>query len=240
MTKRCKVCILVIVAVLLCGLSGCDPSPAKIEIVPSKVILEGADATQTLTARVLDKEGKEIKEGINTVWFSENTKIVKLSADGKITSVASGEAEVEVEVVGTPLKATVPIRVKIPSSIRVSHEKLRLWTGQVKVNVWAEVRSEKDAFIEGYLPKWDSDDPSIVKVEQIVDPNRRQSWVKMTGLKSGSTYINAGFQHLTKRIRVAVYDEDEEVSLDGTRIPKNAKEKLAEKKKSRMKKKRRR
>jgi hypothetical protein len=48
--------------------------------------------------------------------------------------------------------------------------------------------------------------------------------VRMTGMKSGNTYIYATFQGLSKMIRVAVFDEDEEVALDGTRIPKEKKE----------------
>jgi hypothetical protein len=161
---------------------------------------------------------------VEFVWFSDDTSIIKLSQDGEVEAISSGEATVEVEVVGTKLKTEVRVRVKIPASINVSHEKLRLWTGQVKDNVWAEVHSEKDAFIEGYLPEWSSEDPSIVKVEPINDPNRRQSWVRMTGMKSGNTYIYATFQGLSKMIRVAVFDEDEEVALDGTRIPKEKKE----------------
>jgi hypothetical protein len=210
-------------------LAGCS-TPASVEITPETVILEGAGSTANLSAKILDADGQQISEGYETVWFTEDTKLIKLTPDGEISAVASGEAEVEVEVVGTEVKNTVSIRIKIPQSIELSHEKLRLWTGQVKDNVWAEVRSEKNAFIEGYLPKWTSDDPSTVKVEQIVDPNRRQSWVKITGMKSGMTYINATFNSITKTIRVSVFDEDEEVSLDGTRKSKD-KEKEPEKKK---------
>ena len=226
---------------LVAVVSGCGPEPAKVEISPNPVVIEGAGSTQKLTAKVLDKDGKPITEGVDVVWFTEDTKRIKLATDGTVTGQESGETEVEAEVVGTQIRATVPIRIKIPSSIHVSHERLRLWTGQVKENVWAEVHSEKDAFIEGYLPTWKSEDPDIVKVESIVDPKRRQSWVRMTGMQSGTTYIHANFQHLSQRIRVAVYDENEEVALDGTRITKEQKEAKAaaeeEKKKAGKKKK---
>lgn len=215
---------------LLCVAVACS-SPAKLEIVPDTVVLEGHGASKKLEPRVLDADGKQITEGADVVWFTEDQKNVKLSHDGEVTAVASGEAVVEAEVVGTEIKAEVKVRVKIPGSINLSHERLRLWTGQVKENVWAEVHSEKGAFIEGYKPEWSSEDPEIVKVEPIVDEKRRQSWVKMTGLKSGTTYIFANFQHLSKKIRVAVFDEDEEVALDGTRIPKDKDKKADEKKK---------
>ena len=209
----------ILTAAALSGTISACSTPASIEIEPKEVTLEGADAELQLEAKILDSNGEVIPDGHNVVFFSDG-KNIKCTTDGKLTAVSSGEAEVEV--VNTEIKTAVPVRIKIPSSIRVSHEKLRLWSGQVKENVWAEVRSEKDAFIEGYLPEWSSDDPSIVKVEPIVDPKRRQSWVKMTGLKSGTTYINASFKSIKKTIRVAVFDEDEEVALDGTRIPKDA------------------
>jgi hypothetical protein len=218
------VCLL-IGALALTAAMGCSPTPVDLEIIPESVVLDGADATQKLVAKVLDGDGNPISEGVDVLWFSEDSKIFKLATDGTLTAVASGEGEVEAEVVGADIKKTVEVRVKIASSINVSHEKLRLWTGQVKDNVWSEVHSEKGAFIEGFMPEWSSEDPTIVKVEQINDPNRRQSWVKLTGMKSGNTHIITSFRHLMKSVRVRVYDEDEEVALDGTRIPKNAKEK---------------
>lgn len=213
----------------------CSPEPAKIEIVPATVVLEGADAKQKLEAKVLDKDGNVIPDA-KIIWFADDPEHIKLSADGTVTAVASGESKVEAEVVNTKIKGEVPIRIKIAGSIHVSHERLRLWTGQVKENVWAEVRSEKDAFVEGYRPHWETEDPEIVKVEDIKD-NRRQSFVRMTGMKSGTTYIAALYKNFSKRIRVAVYDEDEEVAMDGTRIPKKTEEESTPKKKKKGKKK---
>ena len=197
---------------------GCN-APATIEAVPDKLVLDGLGQEQKIQVNAYNKSGEPITENLNFVWFSSNTKIIKLDQEGNVVGIASGEAEVEVELVGSDLKVTIPVRVKNPSSIQVSHEKLRLWTGQVKTDVWAEVHSEKGAFIEGYLPTWNSDDPSVVRVDAIVDPGRRQSWVKLTAVKSGATHIHAVFKNLSKTIRVSVFDEDEEVELDGTRIP---------------------
>ena len=225
-------------ASLVMGLAGCGPQPTSVEILPEEVILEGVGDTQKLEARVLDEKGNPIPNFTDIVWFSEDMEHIKLAADGTVTSKASGEAKVDVEVVNTDIKATIKIRVKVPGSINVSHEKLRLWTGQVKENVYAEVLSEKGAFVEGYRPDWVSDDPDIVKVERIEDPSRRQSWVRMTGMRSGSTFIYAKFQHFSKQIRVAVYDEDEEVAMDGTRIPKDKDGKDSKKKKKKKKKRR--
>jgi hypothetical protein len=195
--------------------SACS-KPTTLKIEPEKVVLDGANDSETLAAKVFDQNGKPITEGNRIVWFSDDTKIIKLSADGVVSAVASGEAEVEAEVVGAELKAKVPIRVKIAASVVASHERMSLWIGQVKEDVWAEVHSEKEAFIEGYLPQWESEDPSIVKAEAIVDPRRRQSWVKLTALKEGVTFLHARFNGLDSSIRVSVYDENRQYAPDGT------------------------
>jgi len=213
---------IVIVAAALTVLAACTPKPASLVIEPEKAVLDGGGSTLKLQAKILDADGQPVTEGSDVTWFSTDSAIFKLDQDGTITARASGEGEVEVEVVGTALKAFVPVRVKIASSIVTSHEKsLSLWVGQEKDNVWAEVHSEKEAFIEGFKPTWSSSDPSVVKVENLVD-ERRQAWVKLTALKSGDTYVTASFRDLSHDIIVRVYSDDEEISLDGTRKKKEA------------------
>jgi hypothetical protein len=217
-----KISSIAVVFAALTALAACTPRPASLVIEPEKAVLDGGGSTLKLEAKVLDADGRPISEGVDVTWFSTDAEIFKLDQDGTLTARSSGEGKVEVEVVGTELEAIVPVRVKIASSIVTSHEKsLSLWVGQEKDNVWAEVHSEKDAFIEGFKPTWSSSDPSIVKVENLVD-ERRQAWVKLTALKSGDTYITASFRDLTYDIIVRVYSDDEEVSLDGTRKKKEA------------------
>ncbi len=229
--------LLGLIGLLLAGwtLGGCSPTPAELKVGKEKYVLDGMDAQDKIEITVFDEKGAPVTEGVELVYFTTDFKVVKLNQQtGEIKAVSSGEADIEVELVGTDLKINVPVRVKIAGSINLSHEKLRLWTGQVKENVWSEIHSEKGAWVEGFVPEWASEDPSIVKVEQINDPNRRQSWVKLTGMKSGNTFIMTTFRHLTKSIRVRVYDEDEEVSLAGERIGK-AKKEEAEKKSDKKK-----
>jgi hypothetical protein len=217
--------------------AACSPTPASIEINPKDVVLDGAGTKLKLDVRVLDADGVVIEEGVDVVFFSADTEHFKLSSSGEITAQASGEGVVEIELVGTQIKKEVPVRVKIAGSINLSHpqKRLRLWTGQVKDNVWSEVHSEKGAFIEGFRPDWKTEDATVVSVEPVF-PDRRQSWVKMVGMKSGKTNLFTCFRGICETIVVAVYDEDEEVSLDGTRIPKDAKKKKEEQKKKKLKK----
>ncbi|MCK9523212.1 MAG: hypothetical protein M0R76_09245 [Proteobacteria bacterium] len=210
-------------AIALLG-SACSPTPVAIRVEQEKYILEGEGAEGQLIAHAVDKDGTPIPAAEMT-FFCESNKIVRVTPSGALKAVSSGEDVVEIEVVGTDLKVKVVVRVKISAGVETSHEKLRLWLGQEKIDVSAWVVSEKGAYIEGYLPEWSSDDPSIVSVvgvpEPIGDPIRERSYVKMVGLKSGDTNITASYKSFTKDIRVRVYAEDENVNLAGQRLDKH-------------------
>lgn len=212
----------------------CSPTPVALKAEKETYILEGKGAADKIIVNLLDRENQPVTDPARIVFFSENLKVFRLSADGSILALSSGEGSVDVEVVGTDIKLKVPVRVKIPERINLSHEKLGLWIGQVKENVWAEVRSEKDAFIEGYLPFWKSENPAVCKVEPIVDPARRQSWVKITGVGRGKTRIVASFKDLTESISVSVHKDGDTISADG-RITEKAEDKAAGKKKKKKK-----
>jgi len=223
----------VLAALIACG---CQ-TPTSLEITPDNVVIDGAGTTAKIDVKVLDQDGKPIEDGVDVVFFSEDKEHFKLNTtNGEVTGQASGEGIVEVEVVGTEIEVDVPVRVKIAASINVSHPqlRLRLWTGQVKEDVWSEVYSEKGATIEGFKPDWKSEDPSVVTVEPI-HPERRQSWVKLVGVKSGKTNIFTCFRGICETIVINVYDEDEEVDLAGNRIAKEAKEKAEKEKKKKEK-----
>ncbi|MBN2716697.1 MAG: hypothetical protein JXX14_12665 [Deltaproteobacteria bacterium] len=207
---------------ILAVVAACSPTPVGIKFEKDMYVLEGPDAEDKIVAYGVDADGNKITEGLNYTFFCEKRDIVISSNDGTIKAVASGEETVEAEIVGYDIKATVKIRVKIPTDIEVSHEKLSLWVGQVKKNVAAWVVSEKGAYVEGYTPKWISADPTIVSVKDIPDPTRgkmQKSYVEMKGLKSGDTTISAVFEGMEKEITVRVYREDEELDLSGRRKP---------------------
>ncbi|MBN2341387.1 MAG: hypothetical protein JXX29_08320 [Deltaproteobacteria bacterium] len=210
----------VISAAIMTVFAACSPTPVAIKFDKDVYVLEGADAKGKIVAFAVDADGNPIKEGVDLTYFCADRDVVKVSADGSIEAVSSGEETVEVEVVGVDIKAEIDIRVKIPSGIEVTHEKLSLWVGQVKKNVAAWVVSEKEAYIEGYTTEWTSNDPSIVSVKGIPDPVKgkmQRSYVEMKGLKSGDTTITASFGDLSKDITVRVYREDEELDLSGRR-----------------------
>jgi hypothetical protein len=203
------------------GLSvGCT-TPSRIEITPDDVVIDKAGKTVLLRARVLDQDGNEMSSrGLDINWYCEDTSVVTLTRDGVVTSVASGEAEVTAEIAETDVKATVTVEVKIPAAVQVSREKLRLEEGQTLDDVWAEVRTERGALIQGLKPAWSSENSDIVKVEPVLNPDKPRSFAKLTGVASGATRVTARYENLTKEIKVSVFGADEEVHLVGNHISK--------------------
>jgi hypothetical protein len=215
--NKATISILAIAAICL----ACSPEPVDIQFSEDMYVVEGKDGKIQIKAWPVDKEGNKIEEGVDLTYFCPNRDIIGVTNDGEVNAIASGEDDVEVEVVGKPIKKSVKVRVKIAGGVEASHEKLRLWVGQEKTDVAAHVISEKGAYIEGYLPEWRSDDPSIVSVERIPDPTQmkfKRSYVKMVGKKSGDTHVYASYNGMEKQITVRVYAEDDEVTLAGRRI----------------------
>ena len=216
--KLSQLFVITVSVFMACGLLACGPTPAKLEIVPAQVVLDGADAQMKLNVRVLDRAGKTIETDADIIWFSEDDHHFKLSQDGTLKALASGSGEVVAELVGHDIKAQVRVRVKIASSLEVSHKRLGMWVGYLTRKVWAKVRSEKGALIQDFRPTWHSLDPAVAKVETVDDFNSVASFAEVTALKSGDTRIVASFRHLKKEIVVRVLNDDEEIDPAGQRI----------------------
>ncbi|MBN2801939.1 MAG: hypothetical protein JXR91_02475 [Deltaproteobacteria bacterium] len=218
-----KINLLIVTVLASIALSACSPEPVDIKFDKELYVLESPSAELQIKATAVDANGTPIKDPVAMTFFCPNLKIIKVTNDGKVTAVSSGEDEVEVEIVGKDIKKNAKVKVEIASDIKLTHEKLRLWTGQVKNDVSAWVVSEKDAYIKDYKPTWTSEDPTVVSVKDIKDPTGSdypRSYVEMVGKKSGNTTISATYNDLTQSISVSVFDEDEEVDLSGQRKPK--------------------
>ena len=189
---------------LLSVCAGCS-SPASLEVKPDPLVLEGAGATGQLEPVILDEDGKQITEGYAFAWFGTDTKVAKVHQDGRVEAVSSGKIMVDVEVVGTEVRGTGHVEVRIPGSVIASHEKLVLRTGQSPTMVSAEVRSDVDTPLGGkFLPNWKVDDPDIVSLEQQPGSEEPRTWARLTPLKPGTTYATATYGELAADIPILV------------------------------------
>ena len=190
-------------SLLLAAVLGCS-SPAKVEVRPNPLVLEGKDAKGQLKAVIFDENGKEITEGYSVTWMCLDSKTIKVQQDGSVVAVSSGKALVDVEIVGTEIHGTGTVEAKIPSWIEPSHEELSLVQGQQKVTVWAEVRDDKSFAMKGYLPTWKVDNDKIVSIETGQSASKSRAFLTVTPLAPGETYLTATYKELATDIRVMV------------------------------------
>jgi hypothetical protein len=198
MTKLLYAILLVLAAALGCS------SPAKVEVRPNPLVLEGKDAKGQLKAVIFDENGKELDEGYSVTWMCLDSQTIKVQQDGTVTALSSGKALVDVEVVGTEIHGTGNIEVKIPSWVEVSGDELHLVQGQALATVWAEVRDDKGFPMKGYLPAWKVDDPKVVSIEAGQNADQSRSFLKVTPLAAGETYLTASYKDLAADIHVTV------------------------------------
>jgi hypothetical protein len=188
---------------LLVATLGCS-SPASLEVRPDPLVLEGVGAKGVLEPVILDENGKQITEGYGIAWLGTDSKVAKVHQDGRVEAVSTGKILVDVEVVGTEVRGIGNVEVRIAGSVIASHDELALVAGQGPLMVSAEVRSDIDTMIKGYLPTWKVDDPSVVRLEQIPGPDQPRTMARLTPLKPGETYATASFKDLAADIRIVV------------------------------------
>lgn len=191
------------VLLALGAVTGCS-SPASVEVRPDPLVLEGAGATGKLEPIILDESGKQLTEGYSIAWLGTDPKVAKVHQDGRVEALSTGKILVDVEVIGTEVRGMGNVVVKIPGSVVASHEELGLVAGQSPVMVSAEVRSDADTLIEGYLPNWKVDDQAVVKLEQLPGSGEPRTWARLTPLKPGETYATASYKDLAADVRIVV------------------------------------
>jgi hypothetical protein len=196
-----RIALLLLIA--LGAAAGCS-SPATVEVRPDPLVLEGVGATGKLEPVILDESGKQLTEGYAIAWLGTDRKVAKVHQDGRVEAQSTGKILVDVEVIGTEVRGIGNVVVKIPGSVAASHDELGLVAGQGPVMVSAEVRSDIDTLIEGYVPTWKVDDATVVRLEQLPGSGEPRTRARLTALKPGETYATASFKDLAADIRIVV------------------------------------
>jgi hypothetical protein len=182
---------------------GCT-SPAKVEVRPNPLVLEGKDAKGKLEAVIFDEDGKQITEGYDVTWLCVDPETAKVQQNGEVVAKKSGKTLVDVEIVGTEIHGSGAIEVKIASWVEVSVEALSLKAGQPDATVWAEVRADTGFPIKDYLATWKVDNPAILSIEQSDDLAKGRAFLTLKPLAAGETYVTASYKDLASDIRVVV------------------------------------
>jgi uncharacterized protein YjdB len=157
-------------AVLLgsaCGVTDTDePIPVGSVVVTPSSLEITAGGTGSLDARVTDASGAELR-GRRVVWASSNASVATVSANGVVTGVSAGRADIAATSEGKSAIATVnvaaaPARV---ASVRIAPDKVDLFVASA-ANLVATPYDAKGTPIGGRGIVWMTNNVTVAAVSQ--------------------------------------------------------------------------
>ena len=158
---------------------------ASVFVQPSSLVLAAGISAQ-LTATTYDVNGNPVT-GRNVSWSSSNTDVATVNAQGLVTTVAAGSAEINVNAEGR--KSVVPVTVTgsagntsvAVASVTVALNSSSLQAGQ-STQGNATLKDASGAVLTGRSVVWTSSDPTVASVD---------GTGLVTTAKSGSVTITA-------------------------------------------------
>jgi trimeric autotransporter adhesin len=138
----------------------CSQKPASIEVSPKKVKIYGLDNTLHLTARVLDKKGRQIGSASPT-WSSSRPQVVTVDG-GRLVSKTEGKATVTATF--QSVSTGIPVEVVDVKQIDVAPASVHL-IGPIgtQVALQATVKNSQDKILPVAVV-WSSSEPQMATV----------------------------------------------------------------------------
>jgi hypothetical protein len=142
---------------------------ASVFVQPSSLVLAAGISAQ-LTATTYDVNGNPVT-GRNVSWSTSNAEVARVSAEGVVTTVAAGTAEINVNAEGR--KAVVPVTVTTGSSsstsvpvasVSVTLNAPSLLAGQ-STQANATLKDANGGVLTGRSVVWTSSDPTVASVD---------------------------------------------------------------------------
>jgi hypothetical protein len=116
--------------------SSCEPRrPEKIEVTPAKLEFKAAGEKKAVTATVLDQNGKPLEASVK--FTSSQPTVAEVDANGNVTAVKTGNAEIAAE--SGKNKGTATVDVRVPTKLFVRAGSLRLMSGDGPISPEAPV-----------------------------------------------------------------------------------------------------
>ena len=134
----------------------------KIEIEPTTATLMSIGVTVQLTATVLDRNEQTIA-GANVTWRSSDTDVVRVSANGLLTSIDNGTARITARSGNTEQGITVKV-MQTPTGIAIDPNEAILTAIGETIQLAARVADPNNRTIEGTDVAWRSSDESVATV----------------------------------------------------------------------------
>jgi len=161
------------VLIAAAALAGCTPKPASVNVSPASAALSESGAKATLSADVLDKDGKAIDKS-PVAWSSSNPAVASVD-NGTVTAVKSGKATITAAA-GT-VTGSAEVTVSIPAKIEVNPAEVALQVAAAEApadgstpppasaTIAALVKDDADQAVTGAQVSYASGDPAIAVVD---------------------------------------------------------------------------
>lgn len=145
----------------LAAAAACSRKPGSIQVSPGKVLLYGVDRSQRLTARVLDRSGREL-DSPRAAWTSSASDVAIVDNGGLVVSKKEGKATITAQ--AGEISAQVPVEVIDASVIEIVPSQATIvGPPGTTFPMTAVVKSSKNQPIAA-RPSWVSSNEKVVKV----------------------------------------------------------------------------
>ena len=136
--------------------------PATVTVTPDVAALESLGETVQLAAAVTDATGNSLS-GTFT-WSSSDETVATVDANGEVTAVGIGSAQVTAETSGIQGSATVAVE-QVPASVTVDPDQTTIVAGN-EVQLTATVFDAANNEAPGATVTWSSSDDAVASVDQ--------------------------------------------------------------------------
>ena len=181
--------------------------PTSIVITPSVVTLTSIGQTVSLTAEVRDQNGQTMT-GANLTWSSDTGTIATVSAQGLVTAVHNGTANITARSGSASTQVTVTV---MQSAVRITIEpgSATLMSVGETVQLVATVYDQNGQTVQDAVVSWTSDGEAIATVSA-------QGLV--TAVHNGTANITARLENVNQSIQIIVSLSDGDVTVGDDRI----------------------
>ncbi len=139
------------------------PVATSITVTPSSHTLPAISATVQLMATVKDQNNNTMS-GQTVTWSSANTAVATVSAQGLVSAVSNGTAQITARSGNSSGKATITVAEPVPTRVAITPSSHTLEAIGETVQLAAVVRDQRNNVLSGASVTWSSGDEAVATV----------------------------------------------------------------------------
>ncbi len=140
------------------------PVATTITVTPSSHTLEAISATVQLSATVKDQNNNTMT-GQTVTWSSGNTAVATVNAQGLVTAVSNGSAQITARSGNASGTASITVSEPMATRITITPSSRTLEAIGETVQLMATVRDQRNNVMTGQTVTWSSGDEAVATVD---------------------------------------------------------------------------